>query len=343
MGEFGGSRALRLAEATWGSTFCRGLWRLTGAGAVVAASVVATSPVAGAAVTAPSPATRVAVPSPATGVAARPPGPATGTVNVIKGSAQSAARAFWTASRMASATPAPAGGRVKTATPPPGTPQATTFNGVPTVGALFFVNGTGRHYCTASVVDSATENLIITAAHCVYGDRYAANLEFVPGYRNGREPYGAWPVQRVVVASGWRRSHDPDLDFAFLSVAASGGRPIQRVTGGLRLGIDRGYTHPIKVIGYNNSANKPVGCATSSFQFAADQMEFYCGGYRSGTSGAPWVLGYDGSKGTGTVFGVIGGYEAGGDYDWASYSAFFGPSALQLFRQAEASAAAPAG
>jgi V8-like Glu-specific endopeptidase len=311
--------------------FCRGWRRLAGAGVVVAVSVVAASPAAGAAAL-----------SPAMGPGASSPGPVIGTVHGIGRAAQGAARIFWTASRMATATPAPAGGRIRASSPPPGTPQAATFDGVPTVGALFYTTGSGRHFCTASVVDSATENLIITAAHCVYASKYSTNLEFIPGYRDGRWPYGAWPVKAIVVASGWRRSHDPDLDFAFLSVASSGGRLIQRVTGGLRLGIDRGYTHPIRVIGYNDSADKPVRCATSSFQFAADQMEFYCGGYRDGTSGAPWVLGYDGSKGTGTVFGVIGGYEWGGDYDWASYSAVLGSSALQLFRQAEATAAAPA-
>jgi hypothetical protein len=45
------------------------------------------------------------------------------------------------------------------------------------------------------------------------------------------------------------------------------------------------------------------------------------------------------SRGTGTLFGVIGGYQAGGDYDWASYSVAFGVSALSLYRQAEATAA----
>jgi V8-like Glu-specific endopeptidase len=311
--------------------FCRGLRRLAGVVVVVAVSVVAASPATGAAVL-----------GPAAG-SARSPGPAIGTVHGIGRVAQGAARTFWTASRMATATSAPAEGKTGTSSPPPGTPHAATFDGVPTVGALFYTTGSGRHFCTASVVDSDTENLVITAAHCVYGSGYSTHLEFVPGYRDGRQPYGAWPVRAIVVASGWRRSHDPDLDFAFLSVADSGGRLIQRVTGGLELGIDRGYTHAIRVIGYNDSADKPVGCATRSFQFAADQMGFYCGGYRDGTSGAPWVLGYDGSKGTGMVFGVIGGYEWGGDYDWASYSAVLGSSALQLFRQAEATAAARAG
>jgi V8-like Glu-specific endopeptidase len=316
-GYFDGSRA---ARPTKNSRFCGGLCRLAFVGVVVAASVIAQSP-----------------------ARAAETGPAIGTAHFIGQSAQSAARGFWTASRMATATPAPAVGRIGAADPPPGTPDAVTFDGVPTVGALFFTTGSGRHFCTASVVDSDTEDLVITAAHCVYGSGYATHLEFVPGYQDGRQPYGAWAVQSVVVASAWRQSHDPDADFAFLSVASSGGRRLQRVTGGLQLGIDRGYAHPIKVIGYNDSANKPVGCATSSFEFEADQMEFYCGGYRDGTSGGPWVLGYDGSKGTGTIFGVIGGYEWGGDYDWASYSAVFGSSALRLFRQAEASAAARAG
>jgi hypothetical protein len=41
------------------------------------------------------------------------------------------------------------------------------FNGVRTVGALFYTTGSKAHFCTASVVDSATLNLILTAAHCV--------------------------------------------------------------------------------------------------------------------------------------------------------------------------------
>jgi hypothetical protein len=316
-GYFDGSSAARDSRSGGG------LSRLAFVVVVVAASVIAQSP--------------------ATRAAAAAPGPAIGAAHFIGQSAQSAARGFWTASRMATATPTPAGGRIGTADPPPGTPNAATFNGVPTVGALFFTTGSGRHFCTASVVDSDSENLVLTAAHCVYGHGYATHLEFIPGYQDGRHPYGIWTVRAVVVASDWRQSHDPDLDFAFLSVASSGGQRLQRVTGGLHLGIDRGYTHAIRVIGYNDSADKPVGCATSSFEFAADQMEFYCGGYRDGTSGGPWVLGYDGGKGTGTVFGVIGGYDWGGDYDWASYSAVLGSSALRLFRQAEAIAAAPAG
>lgn len=45
-------------------------------------------------------------------------------------------------------------------------------------------------------------------------------------------------------------------------------------------------------------------------------MEFYCPDFRDGTSGGPWLAGYRAKSGTGTVLGVIGGYEAG-DYERA--------------------------
>ncbi len=211
----------------------------------------------------------LAAAAPQPGVAA--PGPASGTVHVISQAAQDATRAFWTASRMEQATAtngnatnaaaakaaAPQGG-TQTASPPPGTPTAARFGGVPTIGALFYTTGSGAHFCTASVVDSNRENLIMTAAHCVYSSGYSVNIEFVPGYHDGRRPYGTWLIQAVVVAKGWRQRHDPDLDFAFLTVAPPGGsgRPIQRVTGGLRLGIDRGYAHWIRLIGYNDTGPK---------------------------------------------------------------------------------------
>ena len=39
--------------------------------------------------------------------------------------------------------------------------------------------------------------------------------------------------------------------------------------------------------------------------------------------------------GHGPVFGVIGGYEEGGDYPWASYSGHFSLPTLNLYWQAE--------
>ena len=272
----------------------------------------------------------------AAGAVTGTPGPDSAVVHTVSRPAQRAAGAYWTPARMAGATPVRSGLAGRPASPP-GIPSPTHFPGVPTVGALFFTTGTQAHFCTASVVRSKPGNLALTAAHCVYSSTYASNIAYVPEYHRGKQPYGVWPVAAIVVAAGWRHSRNPDLDFAFLSVAPPSGtrKPVQQVTGGLRLGINLGYSHQIEVIGYNNVGHQALGCATTSFEFRTNQMKFYCHDFQDGTSGGPWILGYHGHRGTGTVFGVIGGYHQGGDHPWASYSAYFSTPVRKLFLRAE--------
>ena len=214
---------------------------------------------------------------------------------------------------------------------PKGTPTAVPFDGVPTVGALFFTTGSAKHFCTASVTDSQSGDIVLTAAHCVYGSSYATNVAYVPMYHNGARPHGTWPVTSITVAAGWRAGHDPDLDFAFLEVAAVKGHSIQSVTQGLALGLDGGYAMPVQVVGYNDADNEPVHCLTQSFEFRPGQLEFFCHDYWDGTSGGPWITGFSGRTGTGIVQGVIGGYQQGGLYEWASYSPYFGSQLAALF------------
>lgn len=249
---------------------------------------------------------------------------------------QAATSAYWTTQRMAAATPLDSSTADAPQDAPPGTPTGTLFNGVPTVGALFSTVGGQAHFCTASVVLSATRNLLLTAAHCVYGHGgYQSNIAFVPGYHAGVAPYGTWPVASVLVADGWQSSADPNLDFAFLTVRGH----VQDVTGGNLLGIDRGYDHTITVIGYSNTGDnptdQPIMCQTQSFQAMPDQSQFNCHGYYDGTSGGPWLTGYNARTGSGTVIGDIGGYETGGDYEYTSYSPYFGLPTLELYLQAE--------
>ena len=84
------------------------------------------------------------------------------------------------------------------------------FSGQPAVGALFTRSSgqLGKHFCTASVVDSPAGDLVITAAHCVTGA--AGTVEFVPGYDHGSTPYGVWTVTKVYVDRAWRSSASQD-------------------------------------------------------------------------------------------------------------------------------------
>jgi V8-like Glu-specific endopeptidase len=239
---------------------------------------------------------------------------------------------YWTKPRMESATEEGASAAESGHIPNP-----VHFSGVPTVGTLFFTTGTQSHFCTASVVDSRRGDIILTAAHCVYGNSAVTNLAYVPEWHDGVSPYGAWTVTSITIAQGWISAQDPDLDFAFLTVAPQRGRPvpIQQVTGGLRLGVNTGYNHKFYVIGYNNADNEPVGCAAASGEFEPSQMRFYCNDYQDGTSGGPWILDFNRATGSGVIFGDIGGYQAGGKYPDVSYSPYYGDAILGLFQKAQ--------
>jgi V8-like Glu-specific endopeptidase len=219
--------------------------------------------------------------------------------------------------------------------------RARLFPGTPAVGALFQVLSGRiiRHFCTAAVVDSPAGNLLITAAHCVSGSR-PGRLAFVPGYHDGRAPYGVWLVTRVFVDSQWLRTENPGHDVAFLTVrrAGSGAGPaIQQVTGGERLGTGWPSRAWVQVIGYPSAGRQPVTCRNRTRPLGRGQLEFTCAGYTDGTSGGPFLARVRAATGDGTVIGVIGGYEQGGDLAAVSYSPRFGRAVRALYRAAASS------
>jgi hypothetical protein len=211
------------------------------------------------------------------------------------------------------------------------------FGGVPDVGALFTASAgkLGTHFCTASVVHSAGGDLAVTAAHCMSGVQ-GQQVVFVPGYANGKEPYGVWPVAAVYTDQDWQSSQNPDDDVAFLRLSDTKGVPVENVTGAERLGT--GWPSPalVRVIGYPGDADQPLSCVNWAKSFSATQLEFDCDGYTDGTSGGPFLAGASGASGQGTVIGVIGGYEQGGDTSEVSYAAAFGAAVKALYQKAEA-------
>jgi V8-like Glu-specific endopeptidase len=211
------------------------------------------------------------------------------------------------------------------------------FGGVAAVGALFTETDgkLGSHFCTASVVDSKAGDLAVTAAHCVY--QRTGTIVFVPDYVNGKSPYGVWPVTKVYTDNAWDSSQDPDHDVAFLRLSdASGGTPIENLTGAETLATDAPTGQSVQVIGYPDGSSEPVWCSAPLKGFSATQLEFDCAGYTTGTSGGPFLTGVDAATGQGTVIGVIGGYQQGGDTPQVSYAAAFGTAVAQLYATAEA-------
>jgi Trypsin len=126
---------------------------------------------------------------------------------------------------------------------PPTPTDGRSFNGTPAVGALFTVSGgqLGRHFCTASVVDSPPGDLVITAAHCVSG-MAAGQIAFVPGYRSGVAPYGPFlgrvdPSTGDGTVIGVIGGYEQGGDIASVSYSPGFGRAVQAL---YQIAITRG-------------------------------------------------------------------------------------------------------
>jgi len=243
-----------------------------------------------------------------------------------------------TPSRAAAAAPTKA--PTATAAPsPPATASAqimaesSAFDGLPTVGALFQTSD-GKltsHFCTASVVDSPSRDLILTAAHCVGGSSRSGGLgiAFVPGYHDGKAPYGTWTATRFIADDAWDSDSDPDHDVGFLQVSDdSGSRKIEDVTGAVKISVGRPESGTTKVIGYPAETDKPISCLNTITAHSSRQMEFDCPGFTGGTSGGPFFAS------DGTVIGVIGGYQEGGNDPDVSYSPTFTGDVQDLYSSA---------
>jgi V8-like Glu-specific endopeptidase len=257
-----------------------------------------------------------------------------------------------------SAAAAPSGGILPGAVPalPPGTDIAGSGDGanlpgvrpagvIPQVGAVFAtVDGRpARHFCTAAVVDSPGRDLLVTAAHCVVAPGRASAAEaaeagrsllFVPGYHEGRHPFGIWAVTGVATDPHWWRDGNPDFDVAFLTTRPLGGaRRLEEAVGAEGLAFEPQWHGPVEAVGYPGTAERPVVCANRLLGFDSGQAQFPCRGMTGGTSGSP-LLAAVGADGRGTVVGAIGGYQAGGFTADLSYSPGFGPDIAALYRTA---------
>jgi V8-like Glu-specific endopeptidase len=220
------------------------------------------------------------------------------------------------------------------------------FDGVPQVGAMFStddgsISGQG-HYCTGSVVNSPEGDIVMTAAHCVYDSSGVyTDIAFVPGYHDGQDPYGVWIPSAVVVSPQWASNSDPNYDVAFVVVhEVDSSSKIQDVVGGDDLGLNPSYTKLTQVVGYPESTEEPVTCTNYTQEYSdpsltTPQLQFDCDNYPGGTSGGPFLQDVDSNTDLGTVVGLIGGFEAGGDSPDVSYSVYFTGWTGSLFAQAE--------
>ncbi|MEV4221240.1 hypothetical protein [Nonomuraea sp. NPDC049725] len=92
-----------------------------------------------------------------------------------------------------------------------------------TIGKVFFVDSEGDlKWCSATSIQGKYKNLVATAGHCVYDEGKNAsvmdNWVFVPGYYQGKTPYGIYVGKTAYTHYDYAVYEDNDRDYAFVTV-----------------------------------------------------------------------------------------------------------------------------
>lgn len=195
-----------------------------------------------------------------------------------------------------------------------------------TTGRIYITYENGMtSTCTATVINSATDNIAVTAAHCLYHTiehTMAAEVTFVPGDANdgSSAPFGAWEAERwwmpqvfIDTATATADTSNGDgwaWDYGYLRFSpASDGREIEQVTGGQGISF-RGETNGVLVLGYPVDApfdgqslrycsSNQVGFGTNYWPHFGITCEM-----TGGMSGGPWITDVDQATGAGYIVSV---------------------------------------
>lgn len=209
---------------------------------------------------------------------------------------------------------------------------------VTTTGRVFLTLGSYEYYCSAGVVNSKNRDVVVTAGHCLKDGRgaWASKWTFVPGYRDGKRPYGAFSARRMFVAKGWSSSADDSDDIGMVAVNKARGRHIVDAVGGQ--GIAFGRARPRSAWAFGYPADPPydgdrlVSCDGRLNRDSSTGDQGMRCGMTEGASGGPWLRSFHRSTGTGTMLSVTSFKYS--DQPDVMYGPYFGAQARAVYRKA---------
>lgn len=203
------------------------------------------------------------------------------------------------------------------------------------IGKVFFTMGGFNYVCSGNAVTSENESTVATAGHCLNEGpgAYATNFIFVPGYDNGKEPYGRWTARDLHTTPQWKTSGDIAFDTGFAVMNPNeDGETLTDVVGSsdVVFGIDRG----LEYTSYGYPASTPyngaqlwscAGTATNDLTNPKFETQGIPCTMTGGSSGGPWLLddgvqnsinsyGYNGAE---VMFGPYWGAEIENVYNFA--------------------------
>ena len=184
-----------------------------------------------------------------------------------------------------------------------------------TKGKLFF-NGyeAGNAYCSASVINTPSKSVIITAAHCVYSSKegWAKDAVFVPDYDRTQadpDPVGVWTARSMRTFDSWRADQTDfrnDVAYVTLNEGGDANKPIVDVVGGHGLAWGGSYVFRATIFGYPTNTTNPDGRGTiyscvKTTQESEGKVRTEGCDFGRGASGGPWLYRYNESTGLGYV------------------------------------------
>jgi V8-like Glu-specific endopeptidase len=230
------------------------------------------------------------------------------------------------------------------------------------VGKVFFTLDGADYVCSGTLVGGKHPDVVLTAAHCVTGGtgpvstgraatgpggkakaQWATNWIFVPGFHNGRMPYGEYTARRFFAIPDWTgpKGGSEQYDVAFVQVTAAtryGAPGTAKPPPGLPVEFARSQDKtPLRrtyVFGY--PAEQPY--SGLYLDYCAGPVAASGGSVRTpcamtaGDSGGPWLAGFSPRPGSGEV-AAVSTYKVSDDLR-VLYGAVLGPQARALFRRA---------
>ncbi|MCS4295949.1 hypothetical protein M2375_004199 [Comamonas sp. BIGb0152] len=211
------------------------------------------------------------------------------------------------------------------------------------VGRLFFVRPDGQDSsCTATVVESASKDVLVTARHCMHAlnaqgvQGWNSHLLFLPAFRDGTGPQGRYTIRRLVAPAVPTNALEPLRDGAFLQARAnSDGARVGDVAGQQAIRFDASPTAGPRIsFGYPVWSNSygilppPPPYEFGNPEYSGQRLA-YCSTQRTvlngckafgtdvdiqwgmpcvqgpGSSGGPAMIDFDFDSGHGTVVGTI--------------------------------------
>ncbi|MCD0448468.1 trypsin-like peptidase domain-containing protein [Actinocorallia sp. API 0066] len=253
---------------------------------------------------------------------------------------------YWTADRMTGAVSpvAPRPGPLGKAEPPGRSNGAVwPLDGgvVPSVGKVFFTLDGRDYLCSGAAVRSASRDLVVTAGHCARGasGRWAENWIFVPGYREGGGPQGGFPARLMAVPDQWASKADDDYDVAMVALHQRRGKHVADLVGANTIAFGRPRGRPVHAFGYPSQGRYDgerlaycAGTPEPDPHRATVAQGLHCD-LTQGSSGGPWLIGFDPATGTGTVTSVSSFKYA--DDKVTMYGPYFGQAIRELYARTE--------